>query len=176
MVSVVGMASVVYRCLSFVANDVIFFSDDVQTTTIAVAIASSLCCSIVWAVFHIISVVQPSKGTAKAKSAAFYTGKNPTSRKNSYQTVGINILKVQVLCFKISFILIRKDKRKMSEKPGFSLTCIKCSLMNHIHMVYIVYYKFSMKSIKINLSMLSKIVGLNSQVCFKQVSMFKINL
>jgi hypothetical protein len=70
--------------LSFVANDIIFFSDDVQTTTIAVAIASSLCCSIVWAVFHIISVVQPSKGTAKAKSAAFYIGKNPASRKNSY--------------------------------------------------------------------------------------------
>jgi hypothetical protein len=49
----------------------------------------------VWAVFHIISVVQPSKETAKAKSAAFYIGKNPASRKNSYQTVGINILKVQ---------------------------------------------------------------------------------
>lgn len=112
MVSVVGMASVVYRCLSFVANDIIFFSDDVQTTTIAVAIASSLCCSIVWAVFHIISVVQPSKGTAKAKSAAFHTGKNPASRKNSYQTVGIDILKVHVLCFKINSTLIRKDKRK----------------------------------------------------------------
>jgi hypothetical protein len=45
------------------------------------------------------------------KSAAFYIGKNPASRKNSYQTVGINILKVHVLCFKINSTLIRKDKR-----------------------------------------------------------------
>ncbi|XP_076099969.1 uncharacterized protein LOC143069295 [Mytilus galloprovincialis] len=78
------MAGVVYDYLSFVANDVIFFSDDVQTTTIAVAIASSLCCSIVWAVFHIINVVQPSKGTVKAKSAtlSIYAGKIHASRKS----------------------------------------------------------------------------------------------
>lgn len=81
------MANVVYRCLSFVANDVIFFSDDVQTTTIAVAIASSLCCSIVWAVFHIISVVQPSKASAKTKSTnqSVYDGKFP--RRTTDQSV-----------------------------------------------------------------------------------------
>lgn len=86
-----GMGSLVYEYLLFVANDVIFFSDDVKTTTIAVAIASSLCCSIVWAIFHIIGVTRPSKTELKTKSnilsvydekhtiQRFYTRKQPVS-------------------------------------------------------------------------------------------------
>lgn len=82
-----GMGSIVYEYLSFVANDMIFFSDDVQTTTIAVAIASSLCCSIVWAVFHIIGVARPSRTAIKARSNVIsvydekHTGQNFYARK-----------------------------------------------------------------------------------------------
>ncbi|KAJ8308169.1 hypothetical protein KUTeg_013043 [Tegillarca granosa] len=68
MDDLLGMADTFYQYLSLVARDFIFFSGDVQTTTIAVAIASSLCCSIVWAIWHVVNIIQNSNSSNKRRS------------------------------------------------------------------------------------------------------------
>ena len=50
---------------TWAVRDVIFFSGDVQTTTIAVAITSSLCCSLILAVVHVMALIAPSQGKNK---------------------------------------------------------------------------------------------------------------
>uniref|UniRef100_K1PI13 Leucine-rich repeat protein soc-2-like protein n=1 Tax=Magallana gigas TaxID=29159 RepID=K1PI13_MAGGI len=50
------MSGYFYQYITVVVRDFIFFHDDVQSTTIAVAIASSLCCSIVWAICHLLTL------------------------------------------------------------------------------------------------------------------------
>jgi len=54
------MAEILTDLFRWAVHDVIFFSGDVQTTTIAVAITSSLCCSIVVAVAHVITQIFPA--------------------------------------------------------------------------------------------------------------------
>lgn len=64
------MADALTQFLTWAVWDVIFFSNDIQTTTIAVAITSSLCCTIVIAVVHVMTLIRPQhslKSTRKMK-------------------------------------------------------------------------------------------------------------
>ncbi|XP_067680158.1 uncharacterized protein [Haliotis asinina] len=53
--------------------DLIFFSNDVQTTTIAMAITGSLCCSILWAIIHVVTLIHNPSVNSDPKSAAATT-------------------------------------------------------------------------------------------------------
>ncbi|XP_061173822.1 protein lap1-like [Saccostrea echinata] len=68
------MSGYFYQYITVVVRDFIFFHDDVQSTTIAVAIASSLCCSIVWAICHLLTFGSSSRKVCKKRATAHTTG------------------------------------------------------------------------------------------------------
>lgn len=73
-----GMSGYFYQYITVVVRDFIFFHDDVQSTTIAVAIASSLCCSIVWAICHLLTLGSSSASCKSTKD------KRPSNRTSNF--------------------------------------------------------------------------------------------
>lgn len=73
------MTEVLSDLLRWAVHDVIFFSGDVQTTTIAVAITSSLCCSIVVAVVHIITLIRPAVAQREKPKRRYFMSDSKTS-------------------------------------------------------------------------------------------------
>ncbi|XP_048734686.1 leucine-rich repeat protein soc-2 homolog [Ostrea edulis] len=67
------MSGYFYQYITVVVRDFIFFYDDVQSTTIAVAIASSLCCSIVWAICHLLTLGSSTCRSTKVNRSTFLT-------------------------------------------------------------------------------------------------------
>lgn len=72
------MSGYFYQYITVVVRDFIFFHDDVQSTTIAVAIASSLCCSIVWAICHLLTLGSSSASCKSTKD------KRPSNRTSNF--------------------------------------------------------------------------------------------
>ncbi|XP_045170884.2 protein lap4-like [Mercenaria mercenaria] len=95
------MTETLSQFFTWAVRDVIFFSGDVQTTTIAVAITSSLCCSIVVAVVHVIALIRPP-GVKKAKSRRnLDRSRSKTSlTSKKYSPVWLSSGKVHVPCVK----------------------------------------------------------------------------
>lgn len=73
-----GMSGYFYQYITVVVRDFIFFHNDVQSTTIAVAIASSLCCSIVWAICHLLTLGSSSASCKSSKD------KRPATRTSNF--------------------------------------------------------------------------------------------
>lgn len=94
------MTETLSQFFTWAVRDVIFFSGDVQTTTIAVAITSSLCCSIVVAVVHVIALIRPP-GAKKTKCRRQFSRSRSTSlTSKKYSPVWLTGGKVQVPCVK----------------------------------------------------------------------------
>lgn len=72
-----GMSGYFYQYITVVVRDFLFFHNDVQSTTIAVAIASSLCCSVVWAICHLLTLGSPSAQPSRDKKATSRTSSFP---------------------------------------------------------------------------------------------------
>ncbi|KAH3854296.1 protein lap1-like [Dreissena polymorpha] len=96
------MTDTLSEFFSWAVHDVIFFSGDVQTTTIAVAITSSLCCSIVVAVVHFIALIRPAADRVKAKrNFQRYELKASASSKKYFSPIWLSSNgRVQVPCVK----------------------------------------------------------------------------
>ncbi|KAK3608603.1 hypothetical protein CHS0354_042595 [Potamilus streckersoni] len=86
----------------WIFRDVIFFSGDVQTTTIAVAITSSLCCSIVLAFLHVLARILPQgqKTAYDRKPSYGFNYSSTSSSKKTCQSLVISYEKVEVPCVK----------------------------------------------------------------------------
>ncbi|XP_060081678.1 leucine-rich repeat protein soc-2 homolog [Ylistrum balloti] len=129
------MASFCYQYLSVVANDFIFFSGDVQTTTIAVAIASSLCYSIVWAIYHVMRLAHPShqreNGQRKPHSSLTYLpnmGAKFTFKRPKVPTADLyqDLIRFEtVLCSQVEVPCVRCSKNLADPQCRF-VTCKMC--------------------------------------------------
>ncbi|KAL4238686.1 hypothetical protein ACF0H5_003393 [Mactra antiquata] len=94
------MTEVLSQFFTWAMRDVIFSSGDVQTTTIAVAITSSLCCSIVIAVVHVIALIRPpGDRKIKTRRKIQYSSFQPAQSKK-YSPLWISSGKVHVPCVK----------------------------------------------------------------------------
>lgn len=129
------MASFCYQYLSIVANDFIFFSGDVQTTTIAVAIASSLCYSIVWAIYYVVRLAHPQaqreNGRRKSTSPLAYLpnmGAKFTIKRPKTSTSGLyqDLIRFEtVLCKQVEVPCVRCSKNLADPQCRF-VTCKLC--------------------------------------------------
>ncbi|XP_033736286.1 protein lap1-like [Pecten maximus] len=129
------MASFCYQYLSIVANDFIFFSGDVQTTTIAVAIASSLCYSIVWAIYYVVRLAHPQhqreNGRRKSASPLAYLpnmGAKFTIKRPKTPTTGLyqDLIRFEtVLCNQVEVPCVRCSKNLADPQCRF-VTCKLC--------------------------------------------------
>lgn len=121
------MSEVLSQFFTWAVKDVIFFSGDVQTTTIAVAITSSLCCSIVVAVVHIIALIRP-RDVQKARSKHQYKSHSkfsPTSKK--YPPVWLSYGKVQVPCVRCGHFFADEGCRFVTCK-GCCFSLLACQI------------------------------------------------
>lgn len=123
------MSDPISEFFTWAVRDVIFFSGDVQTTTIAVAITSSLCCSLILAVVHVMALIVPSQGKNKeVKRTQSSSNLAPPSSKKSYPPVLIYGGKVHVPCVKCGNFYADEGCR--------FVTCKECCfsvLSCHIH-------------------------------------------
>ncbi|XP_078314027.1 uncharacterized protein LOC111127949 [Crassostrea virginica] len=103
------MSGYFYQYITVVVRDFLFFHNDVQSTTIAVAIASSLCCSVVWAICHLLTLGSPSAQPSRDKKAtsrtSSFTGvkgkrrKSPTNSTSSEEEIAMDE-DIEVPCVK----------------------------------------------------------------------------
>lgn len=122
--------------LTGLAQEYIIFSGDVKSTTIAIAITSSLCCSIVWLVVHLVSGEQPEKEITK--------------KSNNHSNSSSHSNRVSMVTFHL--------RRSNSMVSAFQIFHFKFKkLIMNLHHVYITYEKKSYnKNVKKICRLLSK--------------------
>ncbi|XP_013406141.1 leucine-rich repeat-containing protein 69 isoform X2 [Lingula anatina] len=119
------MMAVVSTLISHLALDQIFFSGDIKTTTVAIAITGSLCCSIVWLIVHLLVTINPESTTFRARrkskgdSVASFHIKRASSLQNRK-----NLQKQSSSQ--------RKHLRQVLHRDSLSVICISCGL-NEAH-------------------------------------------
>lgn len=95
-----GMSGYFYQYITVVVRDFIFFYDDVQSTTIAVAIASSLCCSIVWAICHLLTLGSSTCRSTKVNRSTFLTTNHAVAKSRRRMSPrNVSIKELCVLMF-----------------------------------------------------------------------------
>ncbi|XP_071080794.1 uncharacterized protein [Haliotis cracherodii] len=93
------------------AYDLIFFSNDVQTTTIAMAITGSLCCSILWAIIHVVTLIHDPPGHGDPKSATTPTELAPLHGLTQMTQRSLMSTSLDVLCIRCGRLMSNQKCR-----------------------------------------------------------------
>ncbi|XP_052768563.1 leucine-rich repeat-containing protein 58-like [Mya arenaria] len=124
------MADTLTQFFTWAVRDVIFFSGDVQTTTIAVAITSSLCCSIVVAVVHFITLIRPQEDARARMKHKFQRQESKSSiiSKRYYSQEWFSGERVHVPCVRCGNYYADEGCRFVTCR-----TCCFSTLACHVH-------------------------------------------